>query len=88
MLEAFIGYELLQWKMMVIVHTVLMKRSAQTEQVLRSFRIISRTVDLRSSPKRDRVTLTDEQNNTISESLASLDFQSKFLGLANEQKRK
>ena len=49
---------------------------------------MSRTVDLRSSPKRDRVTLTDEQNNTISESLASLDFQSKFLGLANEQKRK
>ena len=88
MLEAFIGYELLQWKMMVMVHTVLMKRLAQTEQVLRSFRIISRTVDLRSSPKRDRVTLTDEQNNTISESLASLDFQSKFLGLANEQKRK
>ena len=88
MLEAFIGYELLQWKMMVMVHTVLMKRSAQTEQVLRIFRIISRTVDLRSSPKRDRVTLTDEQNNTISESLASLDFQSKFLGLANEQKRK
>ena len=88
MLEAFIGYELLQWKMMVMVHTVLMKRSAQTEQVLRIFRIISRTVDLRSSPKRDRVTLTDEQNNIISESLASLDFQSKFLGLANEQKRK
>ena len=88
MLEAFIGYELLQWKMMVMVHTVLMKRSAQTEQVLRIFRIISRTVDLRSSPKRDRVTLTDEQNNIISESLAAIDFQSKFLGLANEQKRK